>query len=289
MDPELQLTPEAIESSEGVPFALTLAGEPVVLNPKVDPHLLVAGRTGSHKTVLLQHIVFGAIRRGWQTYVIETAKAGVDFEFAEEWCHGSVHTVAAAAAMLEHLHAEMVRRKRLDAEYGVESYSELPEEVRPPHIVIAIDEFASLLHLTSVPPGWGKVEAKNAARVVAGTFVGKIVREGRSAGVTIVLAGIMATSLAVNAVPGALDIRANMSRILLGDATFAERQVTLRAPAEAPALVKPVPKGRGIWEPEGGRPEVIQCWLTPPSVLEGLLRDQIEPVPAADRFVHRSA
>ena len=73
----------ASDNSHCIPFAVGVDGEPIAYDPGLDPHLLL-GLTGAGKSCLAQGLVYGALVRGWQVFVIDPVKAGADFRFARD-------------------------------------------------------------------------------------------------------------------------------------------------------------------------------------------------------------
>lgn len=206
----------AVDTADGLPFATGVEGEPVEFSFLDSPHALIAGLTGAGKSVLAQVILYGALVHGWECYVIDPVKGGADFAFAKDRSVAFAATPFEASGVVKAIYAEVVRRKNLNAEYGVGSYLDLPEEVRPPHIGVLIDEFTSLLGQAPVPPKTDDltlnsereaIEAENFARTEVGVFAGKLAREARSAGVTLLLATQKLNAKMLDAIPGASDLK----------------------------------------------------------------------------------
>lgn len=272
-----------------LPFATSVEGEPVSWNISEDPHLLVVGASNSGKTAALQMLLYPMLVRGWDVHVADPIKAGGDFRFAERWLRSVTTTVEEASAMMDAVSSEVARRRSLNGKYGVGSYADLPSDVRPVHTVVVIDEFTSLIladkpRKPSIDETGAQAEYAEQVQRVAlveniGRRVGQIVREARSAGVTLVLATQRLTAKELDAVPGGNTIRTNMSRMILGKATFGERQSALRSPEDAPDLGDVVPKGRGLLETSGSPIQVVQSWYDHP--IQEVLADQLSArVPA---------
>jgi len=79
-------------------------------------------------------------------------------------------------------------------------------------------------------------------------FAGKIAREARSAGVTLALGTQKLSAKMLDTIPGAGDLKVNLSRVLLGKTSRGERMSALRDPDDTPDLNGIVPRGRGLWE-----------------------------------------
>lgn len=284
-----------IDESAGLPLATGVDGEPVEFDPKVDPHLLVAGLTGGGKSIVLQNALYGAIVRGWSVVVIDPVKGAADFRFAVPYATSVATTVMDAQAAMKAVYAQVVARKTLNSEHGVGSYRDLPAVVRPAHMLVVIDEFTSLLGADTVPKESGdpdadaereKVLESNAAKALIGTMAGKIAREARSAGVTLLLATQKLTAKTLDSIPGAGDLRTNMSRMIVGKATQGDLQAALRAPFDAPDMGATIPPGRGLWESTSGAPALIQGWYEPgeQQVLAEQLAERREPLDEAERI-----
>jgi len=203
-----------LDASSAIPFATGIEGEPVAYDWNLDPHVLLAGGSGSGKSVALQAFIMGALVRGAQVYVIDPVKGGADFGFAKDRCMAFAGTPHEAAAVMKAIYAEVVRRKNLNAVAGVGSYQEL--DPAPCHIVVVIDEFTSLMGQDLVPkPSEDpemeaereNIEGLNQARLEIGVYAGKIAREARSAGVTLCLATQKLTAKMLDGIPGAGDLK----------------------------------------------------------------------------------
>lgn len=280
-----------ILESDFIPFATGVEGEPVEYNFRLDPHLLIAGASGGGKSVLLQSLAFGALLRGYELYVADPTKGGADFKFAEPYAKAFTATPFEAAAMMRGIYTEVVRRKNLNTAHGVGNYRDLPEHLRPKHIVILLDEFTSLMGQDPVPPASDDPEmelerdlviATNRAKMEIGVFAGKIAREARSAGVTLFLATQKLAAKMLDTIHGAGDLKVNLSRLLMGKATYGDKQSALRAPQDAPDLGDAIPPGRGLFETTAGSAMAIQAWYDPreQTVLKEKLAEQISPLRA---------
>tara|TARA_R110002051_G_scaffold314950_4_gene392657 strand:+ start:1004 stop:4957 length:3954 start_codon:yes stop_codon:yes gene_type:complete len=265
---------EAVDSSDGALFFATgVEGEPVGFNPKSDPHILVAGASGGGKSVSLQVLLYAAVVSDAEIYLIDPMKGGADFQFASPYSRAFAATVDEAAAVMKAVYTEVLRRRDLNAAHAVGGYRELPDDVRPKHIYLVMDEFTSLMQPDPVSKTASEdpeVErereegiAKNQQKAYIGTMAGKIAREARSAGVTLVLATQKLSAKMLDDIPGAGDLKTNLARMLMGNATFGEKQSALKSATEAPELGDVVPKGRGLWESTEANARVMQVWFEP--------------------------
>ncbi|MFE6966805.1 FtsK/SpoIIIE domain-containing protein [Agromyces sp. NPDC057679] len=264
---------DAVDAADGeIPFATGVEGEPVAFSPKKLAHVLVAGASGAGKSVNLQVLLYGAAVQDTEIYVVDPTKGGADFGFVEPYSKAFASTVEEAAALMKHVYAEVMRRKELNKKHNAGSYRDLPEDIRPKHIYLMMDEFTSLMQPDPVSKTVSEdpvVEAErqaqirgNQAKAYIGTMTGKVAREARSAGVTLILATQKLTAKMLDSIPGAGDLKTNLSRMLLGNATNGDRASALKNWTDAPTLGDHIPKGRGLYEGDGIA-EIIQSWFEP--------------------------
>jgi hypothetical protein len=203
-----------IDESDGIPFASGIEGEPVVFDPKDNPHILLAGVTGAGKSVLAQAFLYGALVHGADLYVIDPVKGGADFMFAKEHAQAFASTPHEAAAVMRAIYQQVDERKKVNAAHGVGSFSDLPTP--PPRIFVMIDEFTSLMGQDQVPPATDDPDidaerdaiiASNRAKTDIGVIAGKIAREARSAGVHLLLGTQKLTAKMLDSIPGANDLK----------------------------------------------------------------------------------
>jgi len=227
----------------------------------------------THNSVSLQVVIYPALVSGAELYVIDPTKGGADFQFAAPYAKAFAATDIEAVAVMKAVYAEVIRRKNLNAANGVGGYRELPEEIRPKHIYVVMDEFTSLMQTEAVqktpfddPEAEAEREetiAGNQRRQYIGTMTGKIAREARSAGVTLILATQKLSAVVLDSIPGANDLKTNLARMLMGNATFGEKMSALKNPMEAPDMGDIIPKGRGLWESTEGNARLMQVWFEP--------------------------
>ncbi|WP_300265712.1 FtsK/SpoIIIE domain-containing protein [Microbacterium sp.] len=267
---------DEVYESTAIPFASATTGEPIIYDWREDPHLLVLGGTGSGKSAGSMNLINGAIIRGCDVYLADPEKFGADFRYASPWLKGMALTVFEASAMMEHVYAEVKRRKKLNGDHGVTSYTNLPEDIRPRHIVVFIDEFTSLMAVSKLaklpqnasPDAQAKhaeAERENEARRSIGYLSARIVREARSAGVTLILAGQELKSDTLDAIPNGKSLKGNMSRLVLGKMDQWSLASALKAPNDLPDLGETIPKGRGLFESTSdSTAQAIQMWFDAP-------------------------
>lgn len=268
---------EAIDAlvAEGkgrIPFATGVDGEPVTWNVKNNPHILVGGTSGGGKSVTMQSMIAAAIANHWIIVIVDPMKGAADFQFAAPYAQAIASTLAEGAGVLDLVYQEVGRRRDVNAAHGVGNYRDLPPDIRPRHVLVVIDEFTSLTGADVVPKASDDLEVEaerqriitsNTARARIGTIIGKLAREARSAGVSVILGTQKLSAKTLDTLPGASDLKTNLARILLGKATFGERASALRAPEKAPDLGESIPPGRGIYEPLEGSALIVQSWYDP--------------------------
>lgn len=261
---------DAIDAAPGlsVPFATGVEGVPVGFDPASVPHCLVAGATGSGKSSCLQSLIYGLVAKGASLVIVDPTKGGADFRFAEPWSLAFATTIPEAAAAIRAVYQEVMDRKDRNAAAGVGSSRDLPDP--PPPLVVLVDEFTSLVLPEPVPKVRGDfpeaaaeveaIEELNAARVQIGSSVSRIAREARSANVILLLATQKLSAKLMENVPGGNDLRDNLGRCLLGQASSGTRMSALRSPEAAPELSGDIPPGRGLWEPLTSTAQIVQSW-----------------------------
>lgn len=263
---------EKMAATSGMTFGVDLEGSPVTLDPARDPHLLFSGMSGAGKTVSLQSMVASAIMHRWDLVIIDPSKAAADFRFAVPWAAAMVPDLWEAGAAMSWVYAEVTRRKSLNAQYGKSHIKHLPEEVRPNHLVVFIDEFTSLMIPSEVPPVTGDPEldaqreqvlAANRVRAEIGNLTGRVGREARSAGVTLVLATQALKAETLSKIRGVNDLKDNLSRVLQGKASAGQLAASLKNWPDAPPLGDDVPRGRGVFETNESGFIVYQAFYHP--------------------------
>ncbi|WP_182050446.1 hypothetical protein [Changpingibacter yushuensis] len=258
----------------------------------------------THNSASAQGVIYGCLANGWDVCVADPNKAGVDFQPFRPWMSAFVNQKqsengrAYTAAMLESVYREVDRRVGLNAQYSAANFTELPSGVRPRRLIVVLDEFNSLIKVSKpVKPASGASQevlagyARAMSEVTAVSRIGKyasdIGAQARSAGVSLVLIGQQLKASDLDRLPEANGIRTNMTRILLGNSTFGDKQGALRAPEAAPDLGSYVPHGRGYFESTmATRASIIQFWYShpPKEVYPRELEMRREPDPWMLRF-----
>lgn len=132
-----------------VPIGITSSGPFTLDLQKQGPHALVAGTTGSGKSVLLQSwclALAAANGPNRLNFVFLDFKGGAAFRKLEQLPHtiGNVCDLNLAHAIraLKALENELTRRERLSAEQHVSDINDM--RCAPPRLVVVIDEFHAL-------------------------------------------------------------------------------------------------------------------------------------------------
>jgi S-DNA-T family DNA segregation ATPase FtsK/SpoIIIE len=258
-----------------VAFGRDSEGNPVTEDLSELPHLLVAGTTGSGKSVFLNAIIMSILMRATpqQVRFIMVDPKHVEFTFYEGLPHLYVPVITdphKAASALQWAVSEMDRRYKMFERYRVRNISafnkavergDFADEERPPekvpYFVIVIDELSDLMLV--------------AGKDVESSIV-RIAQLGRAAGIHLVVAtqrpsadvvtGLIKANID-NRVALAVDNGMN-SRIIL-DQNGAERLLG---------------KGDMLYKIRGHRPRRAQsCFQTDAEIesVVSFLKDQVEP------------
>ncbi len=167
--------------------SVLVLGESLANTVEVDlskiPHLLLAGSTGSGKTVLLRLILMQCALKGFEVYIADF-KGGVDFN--KSWRrHTRIITESDDLTLcLNELVEELHRRKRLFAELDCTNIDEYNKRFgkQIQRIIFGCDEVAELLDKT----GLDKKEKNTIALYEAS--IATIARLGRAFGIHLILA-----------------------------------------------------------------------------------------------------
>lgn len=258
-------SPEFKSAKSKLTFAIgkNIAGEAVVGNISKLPHMLVAGTTGSGKSVCLNSLILSILYKAKPDEVkfIMIDPKMVEFKIYNGIPHllSPVVTEAKkASGALQWAVTEMMKRYRLFSEYDVrdiESYNRVmstsnPDEVKP-NIVVIIDELADLM----------MIAAKEVEESIC-----RIAQMGRAAGVHLIIA---TQSPRADVITGLM--KANIpSRIALKVSSALESRIILDAGGNADKLIgngdmlfaptgttKPL-RIQGTWVSDEEREEIIK-------------------------------
>jgi DNA segregation ATPase FtsK/SpoIIIE, S-DNA-T family len=172
---------EKLSSPLGFAVGKDIAGKPIVGDLENMPHLLVAGQTGSGKSVMINGILTSLLYRNTPSdlKLILVDPKQVELTPYNDLPHlltPVIHEPEKCISALKWSVAEMERRLRTMAAVGkrnIAEYNDLKKEEGMPYIIIIIDELADLMMM--------------AARDVEALIV-RLAQKARAAGIHLVLA-----------------------------------------------------------------------------------------------------
>jgi S-DNA-T family DNA segregation ATPase FtsK/SpoIIIE len=172
---------QAVNSPLGFVIGKDIAGKPIVTDLAKMPHLLVAGQTGSGKSVMINTLLTSLLYRNSPAdlKLILVDPKQVEMAPYQDIPHlltPVINEPEKCISALKWAVAEMERRLRTMAEVGkrnIAEYNNLKKEEGMPYIVIVIDELADLMMM--------------AARDVEALVV-RLAQKARAAGIHLVLA-----------------------------------------------------------------------------------------------------
>ena len=179
----LLASPEWGEASSSLSFAVgkDIVGNPVVGNLDTMPHLLIAGQTGSGKSVMINTLLTSLLYRNSPSdmKLILVDPKQVEMTLYKDIPHLLAPVITEPEKCISALKwaiAEMERRLRAFAEVGkrnIHEYNSVKKEEGMPYIVIVVDELADLMMM--------------AARDVEALVV-RLAAKARAAGIHLVIA-----------------------------------------------------------------------------------------------------
>lgn len=198
--PMQDLLPSVIQKDQWnkLTLGVNAQGEQVGFNLKSGPHSLIAGATGSGKTVALLQLVVSALSSGHRIVLIDPTKAGLDFIKVKPYCSAWAETLQEAQTAIEKVYAEGQRVKQILKRYEEVNWADLSDEVREAENIhptlVVVDEFMALALQEPVPaldrdhPLVAAATERNSARAILLANVGSIARELRFSGIFLALA-----------------------------------------------------------------------------------------------------
>ena len=163
-------------------LGLDVTGKPVVEDLRKQPHLLIAGATGSGKSVCINTILVGMLMKAspdqLRLMLVDPKRVELSpYAHLPHLIFPILTEASEAVAGLEWMIREMDRRYRLLKEHGVRSIESFNSKVEPsqrlPYIVIIIDELADLMMVSA-----GETEQK----------IARLAQLARAAGIHLILA-----------------------------------------------------------------------------------------------------
>ncbi|MBT1162762.1 cell division protein FtsK [Bifidobacterium sp. SO1] len=288
------------------PIGVDDMGEPVCWNVKETFHLLLCGKSGTGKSSLAQIVVAEALMKGHAIILVDPSKGCIDFT---QWAKrlslafiglGQMRETEAVIAWLRN---EMAERVKLFSRYGVGSIYDLDtsrlsedelKHVQP--IDLIFDEFNSYLQeagKTTQNPNRDIQLANDNAAVSAinnsirrtMSALGKIVVQGRTAGISVILGAQRLTMDDMKPYNATAFFR-SLGRVLLGMDSPAGvvSQQNLHEANRLQQSLKgeggKIPQGRGIFETAQGELLAVQTWYSGgQEKLAELFKDNTPPEP----------
>lgn len=166
-EPRLVTIREVLETKEfweagklGVAIGVDIAGQPVVASLDRMPHLLIAGATGSGKSVCLNALILSLL---YKASPVEVKMIMIDPKMVELSLYNGIPHLSVpvvtepekAAAVLKAVVAEMENRYKLFAARGVRDLTRYNQSLKKdeaalPYVVVIIDELADLMMIAPV-------------------------------------------------------------------------------------------------------------------------------------------
>lgn len=259
-----------------LPFGVLDDGALAVFDPSQSPHLLASGTTGSGKSSVSVTLVGMALLSGWRVLVTDPSKGANDFKPLAPYVDAFEPSLPGCYALFRYAHEEMRRRVRLIGEHGGGDWSTLPDNVRPPRLLVFCDEFNSLLQKEraniananddpDVDNANALADWRNGLRSSIGLYASNLLTQARSAGITVVLGAQQLNAGDLDLLPNAGTAKGMLARVFLGigntqgNVSQANEREANRLHAQA-ARTGGMPKGRGLFENLGRGVDMVQCF-----------------------------
>lgn len=229
---------EGSKDWDKIPIGIGIDGE-VVWDIGFSPHILVAGKTGSGKSVVQRNMMFHAIQHNdkWCILGIDPKRVELGaYKKYKKTVIGIATELEDEVTVLRYALEEMDNRYRNMEAIGVNNIANMPD--RPRNIMVMVDEAYQLMATDSSAKTDAAKEANN-LHGEASDIIGKIARLGRAAGVHLVLAMQRPDAVVLKG-----EIKANIdARIAAGrlDSTPSSMILDSGAATRLPPI-----KGRGV-------------------------------------------
>lgn len=257
-----------------IPIGIGSKG-PVMYDLTASPHVLLAGPTGSGKSVLQRSIVFHCIQHNdmWQFLGVDLKRVELPvYRKYSKTVKAIAVELEAAVELIREVERNMMERFTLMEERGVQHFTMLQDETgkHPKAIMLMIDEAYVLLSMEGAKTDEGK--ARDQLHGEAVTLLGSIARLGRAAGVHMLVATQRPDAAVI---PG--ELRNNLeTRIAAGRLNSTASSMILDSGA---GTRLPKIKGRGMLFYNGEYTQ-FQGYFAQPQWIDGWLENHKEREPA---------
>jgi hypothetical protein len=243
------------------PLGVTASGEEAVWDVSNFPHALVAGTTGSGKSVTQRTILLHALQSPqWRVVLVDPKRVELSAYKNHPNVLKFVTELEDSLALIEQLEQEMHNRYNLMEEEGVNNFQNLQDV--PPAILLMVDETFQLLSPSGIKSEEGKAQDEMKARI--GILLSSIARLGRASGLFQVLATQRPDA---KVLPG--ELKANLdARIAQGRMDTIPSNMTLDSDA---ATKLPPIKGRAVYRAGGDQQQEFQAYFLAPEHLPEVL------------------
>lgn len=223
--------------------------EKITLNFNSTPHLLIAGLTGSGKSVLERCITWQILKKGAKGFFVDF-KGGLElgaFKDFGEVVYERKRVLHVLDSLVKEHHARIKLFKAIDAKNIVEYNSKVSEENRLIRVFLVVDEIAELLDSTGVSKEEKEVYEAIEARL------NTLARLSRATGINMILATQRPDS---NVIKG--QIKNNLGARISGRMTDKEPSIMVLGSPEATKLPENI-KGRFLFS-LGAEPVEFQAY-----------------------------
>lgn len=161
-----------------IPFIVGFNEKGVILDTLAHcPHMLIAGTTGSGKSVFLHSLIYSILTNKNQNHLILVDCKQVEFCHYEKYCQVSYKAMGenSAADYTARLVELMDKRLTNMRKAGYNEFSEYSKHTKEKRAILVIDELSDLL------------ESKQSRRIIVPRLL-RLAQKGRAAGIHVILA-----------------------------------------------------------------------------------------------------